>query len=338
MASLKVPPAARKLVKQASMLNQIEGTINDIYELEESIGSGSFASVIRARHKKTKEEYAVKIMRKANVKTDPKKLEMELKILHQVGHPHISKLHGVFDTDEALYIVMELARGGEVFTRIIEKDEYSEKEAQELVRNLVKALKYLHDRGIVHRDLKPENLLLAEKGNDTNVKIADFGLSKIMEAKMLQTACGSPQYVAPEVLEMEGYTQLCDMWSVGVITYVLLCGFAPFQHPDRAVLFDLICEGKYSYPSEDWVVISDTAKDFIDSLLVVDPSVRMSAEKALQHQWLQEAPKLRKINTGLNLRKYLDDYNKTKKSGAISGDLLSASSGSNGGNGSNGST
>merc|ERR1712000_656975 len=191
----------------------------------------------------------------------------EVDILTQVDHPNIISLEEVFDTPDTLYLVMELITGGELFDKITEIGAYSEQTAAELVKNIVSAVKYLHDRGIAHRDLKPTNLLLKDDEDLTNVKIADFGLSKIMgDNTMMQTACGTPIYVAPEVLSGEAYEKEVDMWSIGVITYILLCGFPPF--------FD---------------DVSDQAKDFIDNLLLVDPALRLTAEQALEHPWLQGA-------------------------------------------------
>jgi len=192
---------------------------------------------------------------------------------------------------------MELVTGGELFDRIVEKGSYSEEDAKELVRKIVSAVEYLHSKGIAHRDLKPENLLVKSLENDTEVKIADFGLSKIIDQeKMMQTACGTPGYVAPEVLQAEGYGEEVDMWSIGVITYILLCGFPPFYSESVPEVFEQIMKAEYDYPAEYWDDISDDAKDFINHLLVVDVKKRLTAKKALEHAWLKTGkPKTSKL-------------------------------------------
>jgi len=216
-------------------------------------------------------------------------------------------LKEVFETDEFLYIVTELVTGGELFDRIVSKGSYTEKDAAALVVKFLEALDYIHDKGIVHRDLKPENLLLKSKNSDTDVKLADFGLSKILGSDvMMQTACGTPGYVAPEILQARGYGKEVDLWSVGVITYILICGFPPFYNENIPLLFESIMKAEFEYPNEYWAHVSDDAIEFIDSLLVVDPRKRLSAKQALTHPWLKLAPP-----TQLRISKSLSDYSTT---------------------------
>jgi len=185
---------------------------------------------------------------------------------------------------------MELVTGGELFDKIVEKGSYTEDEASQLVRKIVSAVDYLHNLGIVHRDLKPENLLLKRADNDLEIAIADFGLSKIVgQQMMMQTACGTPSYVAPEVLNASGYGKEVDMWSIGVITYILLCGFPPFYGDTVPEIFEQIMEANFDYPEEYWGAVTKEAKDFINKLLVVDSDKRMSAVDALRHPWLAGA-------------------------------------------------
>jgi len=181
------------------------------------------------------------------------------------------------------------------------------------VRKIVSAIEYLHKQNIAHRDLKPENLLVKSVEDDTEVKIADFGLSKIIDKdKMMQTACGTPGYVAPEVLNAEGYDKEVDMWSVGVITYILLCGFPPFYSESVPEVFEQIMKAEYDYPEEYWDEISAEAKDFIDHLLVVDVAKRLTAEQSLNHPWLRQSSKKKstplgklqqKMNNWIHVRK-----------------------------------
>jgi len=259
------------------------------YDVSSELGRGAFSVVKLGTSKKTKEKVAIKIIDKKNVGKDyEKNLRMEMEILQKISHPGIIQLKEIVDTKDKIYFVMELVTGGELFDRIVEKGSYSEDDAKELVRKIVNAVEYLHSKGIAHRDLKPENLLVKSLENDTEVKIADFGLSKIIDQeKMMQTACGTPGYVAPEVLQAEGYGEEVDMWSIGVITYILLCGFPPFYSESVPEVFEQIMKAEYDYPAEYWDDISEEAKDFINHLLVVDVKKRLSAKKALEHPWLK---------------------------------------------------
>jgi len=284
------------------------------YEVQGELGRGAFSVVKLGVNKKTKEKVAIKIIDRNDVGKDyEKNLRMEMDILRRVEHPNIIALHEMIESGNKLYFVMELVTGGELFDRIVEKGSYSEEDAKILVRKIVAAIDYLHKQNIAHRDLKPENLLVKSVEDDTEVKIADFGLSKIIDKdKMMQTACGTPGYVAPEVLNAEGYDKEVDMWSVGVITYILLCGFPPFYSESVPEVFEQIMKAEYDYPEEYWDEISAEAKDFIDHLLVVDLSKRLTAEQSLNHPWLRQSSKKKstplgklqqKMNNWIHVRK-----------------------------------
>lgn len=294
------------------------------YEVKEELGRGAFSLVKLAVNRQTGQKFAVKIIEKKNVEgAYQKNLQNETEILQRVNHPGIVKLVELFDTDEFLFLVMELTTGGELFDRIVAKGCYTESEAATLVRRIVEAIKYLHDIGICHRDLKPENLLLGSATSDVDVKIGDFGLSKIISKKMMmQTACGTPGYVAPEVLDASGYDREVDMWSVGVITYILLCGFPPFYGDSIPKLFEQILQGQYDYPSDYWDQVSDEAIDFIDHLLVVDRKVRYTAEQALAHPWLNNTAEKRKneLHIGKDLKDLVSKHRATS-SANFSGDF-----------------
>jgi len=270
------------------------------YEMKKELGRGAFSVVRLGINKKTKEKVAIKIIDRNDVGADyEKNLRMEMEILKRVHHENIIALHEMIEAGNKLYFVMELVTGGELFDRIVEKGSYSEDDARVLVRKIVSAIDYLHKQGIAHRDLKPENLLVKSVQNDTEVKIADFGLSKIIDKdKLMQTACGTPGYVAPEVLNAEGYDKEVDMWSIGVITYILLCGFPPFYSESVPEVFEQIMKAEYDYPEEYWDDISPEAKDFIDHLLVVDVNTRMTAEQALEHPWLKGKKPSKKSTLG----------------------------------------
>jgi calcium/calmodulin-dependent protein kinase I len=262
--------------------------IEKAYDLKTELGRGAFSIVYLAVQKASGQQFAVKVINKKDLGKDyEKNLKMEVDILKKVNHPNIIALKELFDTPDKLYLIMELVTGGELFDKIVEKGSYTEHEAAQLVRKIVSAVEYLHNLGIVHRDLKPENLLLKSQDNDLEIAIADFGLSKIVgQQMMMQTACGTPSYVAPEVLNASGYGKEVDMWSIGVITYILLCGFPPFYGDTVPEIFEQIMEANFDYPEEYWGSLSKEAKDFINKLLVVDSDKRLSAGDALKHPWL----------------------------------------------------
>eukprot|EP00732_Lithocolla_globosa_P005531 Lithocolla_globosa_v1_NODE_5785_length_1184_cov_15.126661.p1 type:complete len:331 gc:universal NODE_5785_length_1184_cov_15.126661:1140-148(-) len=277
------------------MLNKIKSYFpkhkkNDVlnkYTIGKKLGAGNFSIVKRCTEKSTGKEYALKIIDKKTLEGKEEMIDTETDILCKVKHKNIISLKEHFDTPEKLYLVMDLATGGELFERIVSKGSYTEKDASKLVRNIVEAIEYLHSMDVVHRDLKPENLLFADESEEANVMVSDFGLSKLMnEQTALTTACGTPGYVAPEVLRQKGYGKEVDMWSVGVITYILLCGYPPFYDEDQATLFEMIIGGKYDFHKDYWSDISDSAKDLIKKLLTVDPRNRLTATGALAHPWI----------------------------------------------------
>lgn len=203
----------------------------------------------------------------------------------KVNHPNVVGLKAVFDTDETLFIVMELVEEGELYEMIAEKKSFSEKDASHIMKQVFSALNYLHTNGIVHRDLKLENMLVCDKTTLT-VKLADFGLSKLYAGQALQTACGTPFYVAPEILFGTGYGVAVDMWACGVLLYILLSGRLPFHADTDPELFNLIMEGNLVFKSPQFDTVSESAKDLIRKLLVVDESSRFTAEQALQHEYI----------------------------------------------------
>jgi calcium/calmodulin-dependent protein kinase I len=173
-----------------------------------------------------------------------------------------------------------------LFDRIVAKGSYTERDASRLIKQILEAVDYMHDQGIVHRDLKPENLLYESQDEDSNIKISDFGLSKIIFSKMMMTACGTPGYVAPEVLAQKPYGKEVDVWSIGVISYILLCGYQPFYDENDSNLFALILKGKYEFDSPYWDDISDSAKDFIRHVMCLSVENRYTCKDALRHPWL----------------------------------------------------
>jgi len=264
--------------------------LEDAYEIGKELGRGGFSIVKRGKNKKTGDEVAVKCINKKNLKKDELQLlTREISIMQKLRHRSIIQLIDIFETPSELFLVLELVSGGELFDQIVERGNYSEHDAANLIRQVLEGIDYMHRHGVVHRDLKPENLLCASANV---IKIADFGLSKDIESGNLQTSCGTPSYVAPEVLLGGQYDNEVDIWSIGVITYVLLCGFTPFYGDNQRQLFERILHAKFDYPSPEWDDVSATAKDFVSKLLVVNPAERLTAEQALTHPWIiEQAPK-----------------------------------------------
>lgn len=273
--------------------------IKKFYDVGETLGSGNFATVKKAVCKVKAhrdefgipEEVAVKVITKAKVE-DLNDIEREIQIMKMIKHKNIIRLYEIHEEPKKTNLVMELVTGGELFDRIVDqyKDhgQYSEKDAAAVIKPICEALSYLHAKNVVHRDLKPENILLATKAPDAEIKIADFGLARLVSSKdLMRTACGTPGYVAPEVLKNQGYDSgAIDMWSVGVILYILLCGFPPFFEEDLPALFDMILNARYDFPSPWWDNVSGTAKDLVVKLLELDPKTRLTADQVLEHVWI----------------------------------------------------
>ncbi|KAI0013348.1 checkpoint kinase 2-like protein [Xylariaceae sp. FL0662B] len=280
------------------------------YTLLERLGKGHFAEVFLCVEKSTGHRYAVKIFTKRSdvderSKTDG--LQQEIAVLMGVSHPNVLCLKDTFDEKNAVYVVLELAPEGELFNYIVMKQKLTEDETRKLFIQLFQGIKYLHDRNIVHRDIKPENILLIDK--DPHVKLADFGLAKIIgEESFTTTLCGTPSYVAPEILA-EGrhrkYTKAVDIWSLGVVLYICLCGFPPFSDElySREFPFTLsqqIKSGRFDYPSPYWDSVGDPALDLIDHMLVVEPEKRYNIDQCLAHPWLtQKYPGVNDSTDGL---------------------------------------
>jgi len=283
----------QKTGTEPASISKSSKDVADCYQVGEELGRGAFSIVRKGKNKKTGQHVAIKTIEKKFVeKQDLMLLAREIEIMKKVNHPNVLKLYEVFETDEVISLVMELVTGGELFYKIVEKGNYSEKEAAGIVKQMIQGVEYLHGEGICHRDLKPENLLCSGEEDQGykpfRVVIADFGLSKVFNSgEALETSCGTPDYVAPEVITAEGqYDKSVDMWSCGVITYVLLCGFSPFLSSTQHGLFDKIVKCEYDFPDPEWTNISESAKDFIRHLLVKDPKDRFTAAQCLKHPWL----------------------------------------------------
>uniref|UniRef100_A0A8C4YYP8 non-specific serine/threonine protein kinase n=1 Tax=Gadus morhua TaxID=8049 RepID=A0A8C4YYP8_GADMO len=262
--------------------------ILDKYEVGKVIGDGNFAVVKECVERATGKEYALKIIDKAKCTGKEHLIENEVAVLRRVKHPNIIMLMEEVDSPTELCLVMELVKGGDLFDAITSSAKYTERDASGMVYNLAGALKYLHAMNIVHRDVKPENLLVFEYPDGTkSLKLGDFGLATVVEGP-LYTVCGTPTYVAPEIISETGYGLKVDAWAAGVITYILLCGFPPFRSESnhQEDLFEQILEGRLEYPSPYWDLISHSVKELIAHLLRVDPEERYSAQDVLSHPWI----------------------------------------------------
>uniref|UniRef100_A0A6B2LBF2 non-specific serine/threonine protein kinase n=1 Tax=Arcella intermedia TaxID=1963864 RepID=A0A6B2LBF2_9EUKA len=255
------------------------------YEISnEVLGQGYFAIVKVATDRHSKKKVAVKFVNKKLVEK-AENLKTETSLLQRLHHPNIVELIDICDTKETLFIVMELMEGGELYEEIVRRKSFTEKDASYIMLQLLRSLDYLHSQGIVHRDLKLENLLLTKK-NALDIKLADFGLSKVYTGEAMQTACGTPYYVAPEILLADGYGPKIDTWAAGVLLYVLLSGRLPFSGETDVDLFKAILEAELIWKKPQFDTVSGEAKDLIKKLIVKDPSQRYTAAQALQHPFI----------------------------------------------------
>lgn len=262
------------------MITDALSDVREQYHIDpKELGHGHYGVVRKCYDRESGACFAIKSIRKAKV-SKIEVLKREIEILREVKHPHIIELVDVYEDERYLHLITELCTGGELFDRIIAKTQsseghFSEHDAAVLVRDILDAINYCHVKGIVHRDLKPENFLFLTEADDAPVKIIDFGLSRHDDTDfgIMETKVGTPYYVAPEVLRRE-YTNTCDIWSIGVITYILLCGYPPFYGDSDTQIFESVRVGKFDFPSPEWDDVSQAAKDFVMDLLLKEPTRR----------------------------------------------------------------
>ncbi|KAG6055755.1 hypothetical protein E4U17_002076 [Claviceps sp. LM77 group G4] len=262
------------------------------YKVGKTLGAGSYSVVKECVHIDTGRYYAAKVINKRLMAGREHMVRNEIAVLKKVsmGHQNILTLVDYFETMNNLYLVTDLALGGELFDRICRKGSYYESDAADLIRATLSAVAYLHDHGIVHRDLKPENLLFRTPEDNADLLIADFGLSRIMDEEkfhVLTTTCGTPGYMAPEIFKKTGHGKPVDLWALGVITYFLLCGYTPFDRDSDFEEMQAILNADYSFtPIEYWRGVSNEAKEFVRRCLTVDHTKRITAHEALQHPFV----------------------------------------------------
>lgn len=265
-----------------------ERLIKHYYAFVKTIGEGHFGKVLLAKDRRTREKFAVKVIKKDSKEMRSQTLiQRELDILRLVNHPNIVRLYDLFDTQEKLYFVLEYMSGGALYEVLSSKDiHFSEERASAIIKDILHGLAYLHSKGIVHRDVKPENILTTAKTWPFTSKLADFGLSNFLDAGALESKVGTPYFCAREVVTNETYGSKADLWSLGVVAYEMLSGRKPFEGSHTKSVLYAILDGKYAFPTKQWEFISWEAKDFITKLICIDVDKRMSAVDALQHPWI----------------------------------------------------
>jgi len=273
-----------------NFVGETKGKLLDSYEVIKQLGKGGYGKVYEVKNIKTGEIRACKHLSKLNIK-NLDKFRREIEILKKMDHPNIIKLYEVYESERSLYLIMEECKGGEIFDRIIqhiqEKKMYSEKDAAIIFEQVMSCIAYCHNRNICHRDLKPENLLYLNAGDekDNRIKVIDFGLSQACDR--LKTKVGTAYYVSPEILS-GNYTHLCDIWSAGVILYILLSGDPPFNGANDNEIYTKIAQMKFSFPERKWKNISNDAKDLLCHMIVPE-NERYTAEQVLAHPWFKNA-------------------------------------------------
>lgn len=292
-SSKAVSPKPKQLTKEELNINP--GTFvvpqhesfQSLYRVGAVLGTGSFSEVRVCVHKTSNVTRAVKIIRKsASMSAMPEDLKREIEILKSLDHPNILRVYEFFDTPKRILIVTELLPGGELFYEITNQGSFTESKAAEIMRQIFSALSYLHERNIAHRDLKPENILLEEKGSTLNIKLVDFGAAVRLDSiTRRREIIGSSFYISPEALE-GNYSPKCDMWSAGVIMYILLCGQPPFNGSTDKEIFARVADGHFSMDQPIWRRISSPAKDLIRALINKNVDQRIDTRDALSHPWM----------------------------------------------------
>ncbi|CAG9331723.1 unnamed protein product [Blepharisma stoltei] len=257
------------------------------YKIGKQISTGNFGIVRQASLlNDPSQSFAIKTLQKSKIRAHPNYLFQEIDIIKKLDHPNIVKLYDVIEEPSCYHLVMEYCSGGELYDKISAQGNLDELETKRLIRQILLAVNHLHFNGIIHRDLKPENFLYEAD----QLKLIDFGLSTFYTSGTMKAMVGSPNYVSPEVLKSK-YDLKCDIWAIGVITYVMLSGNFPFYGRNNKEIFSKIITGDYRFAESPWHNVSSCAKNFIRQLLVVKPKKRLSAFQALNHPWLQQVPK-----------------------------------------------
>jgi len=254
------------------------------YEFCKEISKGDVYTVHKVKEKVSGHKYAVKSFKKTKERKLP---AQDINNLLTVNHHNIIRLKDIYESEKMVYLVLEYANGGKLFESLVEQSNYNETKAASLVRQLLRSTLYLHSKGVIHKNLKPENLLFSDKTENQQLKVANFALSRVNWGTVMESICKMPGYAAPELLMGTSFCEKVDMWSVGVITYTLLCGSEPFyDESGNEAMFRKILRAEYDFNLPHWQDISLNAKDLIRRMLCLDASKRISAEEALDHPWV----------------------------------------------------
>ncbi|XP_074550139.1 serine/threonine-protein kinase H1-like [Halichoeres trimaculatus] len=276
----------RKLDRVAKYKDTFDPRVTARYDIKALIGRGSFSRVVRVEHRATRQPFAIKMM-EVELPEGREVCASELAVLHRVSHPNVIQLIQVFQSPQRVYVVLELATGGELLERVVSRGHFTERDATRALQMALAGVGYLHRLGITHRDLKPENLLYYHPGAESRLLVTDFGLASFGGAeKVSDDTRGTPEYMAPEVLLRKPYTCAVDMWALGVVAYIVLSGTMPFEDDSRTRLYRSIVRGKCSFHGDPWPSVSNLAKDFIQRLLQVDHATRLTADQAIHHPWV----------------------------------------------------
>ncbi|XP_073045857.1 calcium-dependent protein kinase 32-like [Primulina eburnea] len=305
--------------KSYVLTNPTGHNIEGFYELGRELGRGEFGVTYLCTEKSTGEVFACKSISKKKLRTrvDIEDVRREVQIMkHLPKLPNVVSLKDTYEDDSAVHLVMELCEGGELFDRIVARGHYTERAAAAVTRTIVEVIQNCHKHGVMHRDLKPENFLFANMKETAPLKVIDFGLSVIFKpGERFDEIVGSPFYMAPEVLKKD-YGPEIDIWSAGVVLYILLCGFPPFWAETEQGIAQSIIRSVVSFKRDPWPKVSDKAKDLVKKMLNPDPKKRLTPEEVLDHPWLQNAKSAPNVSLGETVRARLKQFsmmNKLKK-------------------------
>ena len=310
----------QKGFNKEEFVGKMAGKLEDKYEIIKEIGSGGFSRCLLVKNKNTGLQFACKELPKKNL-SDYEGLMREVNLMIQLDHPNIIKLYEVYENQKNIYLIMELCTGGELFDRITLNTEngiqFTEKQAASLFKQMMSAINYCHKNGIVHRDLKPENLLYLNEDENSPIKVIDFGMSKRFDSKSLMSEkVGTAYYISPEILQGK-YDEKCDIWSAGVILYIVICGYPCFNGEDDDEIFAAILKGDIAFPSPEWDDVSDDVKILIKKMLS-SPDKRLTAEQVLKETWVKDnAPNAGKALLPLKIDPFKNYSNSNKLRKAV---------------------
>ncbi|GJQ09871.1 hypothetical protein GpartN1_g1662.t1 [Galdieria partita] len=301
------------LIKRAAGDKYHPESFKQRWEILKKLGEGGFSKVTIGKRKSEEDsvysgfgpsnasrdevasEVAIKCISKEDMRNGSESEELvarEIQTFVTVGngYPYVAQLYEVCEDEKFVYLIMELLSGGELFDQIVQRGHFSERDASAIASCMISSVAHCHSKHVVHRDLKPENFVFESRAHDAKLKLIDFGLAAIMAspASTFRTICGSPSYVAPEILYQKPYTYKVDVWSLGVIIYILLAGYAPFEAKDEKELFRRIKHDPVRMEGKEWDAVSSDAKHFVASLLEKDPRKRPSCEECLEHPWIEK--------------------------------------------------